>query len=117
LVLHLGSINGLIDSSSEKDSNMSVRFPPKLIPGDLIAVTAPSSGVPQHLHPRLELAIGNLKKKGFRVREGKCLRLQYKNKSACKISRAKELMSYLTDPEIKAVMPPWGAIWLWSCLS
>jgi len=96
---------------------MSVRFPPKLIPGDLIAVTAPSSGVPQHLHPRLELAIGNLKKKGFRVREGKCLRLQYKNKSACKISRAKELMSYLTDPEIKAVMPPWGAIWLWSCLS
>lgn len=44
---------------------MSIRFPPKLIPGDLIAVTAPSSGVPQHLHPRLELAISNLKKKRF----------------------------------------------------
>lgn len=87
---------------------MSVRFPPKLIPGDLIAITAPSSGVPQHLHPRLELAIGSLKKKGFRVLEGGCLRSQHKNKSSCKNSRAEELMSYLTDPEIKAVMPPWG---------
>ncbi len=87
---------------------MSIRFPPKLLPGDLIAITAPSSGVPQDLHPRLELAINNLKKKGFRVVEGECLRSQHKNKSACKISRAKELMFYLTDPEVKAVMPPWG---------
>ncbi|NDL62102.1 S66 family peptidase [Acerihabitans arboris] len=87
---------------------MSIRFPPKLVPGDLIAITAPSSGVPRHLHPRLELAIKNLEKKGFRVREGDCLRSQHKNKSACKISRAKELMFYLTDPEVKAVMPPWG---------
>lgn len=87
---------------------MSVRFPPKLVAGDLIAVTAPSSGVPQHLHPRLELAIANLKKKGFRVREGRCLRSQHKNQSACKVSRADELMSYLIDPEVKAVMPPWG---------
>ncbi|RJL23742.1 S66 family peptidase [Pectobacterium polaris] len=87
---------------------MSIRFPPKLVPGDLIAITAPSSGVPQHLHPRLELAIKNLTDKGFRVREGKCLHAQHKNKSACKILRAKELMCYLTDPEVKAVMPPWG---------
>ncbi|GKV79077.1 LD-carboxypeptidase [Pectobacterium carotovorum subsp. carotovorum] len=87
---------------------MRIRFPPKLVPGDLIAITAPSSGVPQHLHPRLELAIKNLKEKGFRVREGECLRTQHKNKSASKTSRAKELMCYLTDPEIKAVMPPWG---------
>ncbi|PIJ42262.1 S66 peptidase family protein [Serratia sp. OPWLW2] len=87
---------------------MNTRFPPKLVPGDLIAVTAPSSGVPEHLHLRLEFAISNLKKKGFRVREGACLRSQYKNESACKISRAKELMTVLTDPEVKAVMPPWG---------
>ena len=54
---------------------MSVRFPPKLIPGDLIAITAPSSGVPQHLHPRLELAIGNLKKKVLEFsKEGACVR-------------------------------------------
>lgn len=45
---------------------MNVLFPPKLVPGDVIGVTAPSSGVPEHLHPRLELAIANLKKKDSR---------------------------------------------------
>ncbi len=44
---------------------MSVLFPPRLAPGDVIGVTAPSSGVPEHLHPRLELAIKNLKKRGY----------------------------------------------------
>ncbi|HGO4235422.1 TPA: hypothetical protein MBM68_001523, partial [Klebsiella pneumoniae] len=28
---------------------MSVLFPPRLAPGDVIGVTAPSSGVPEHL--------------------------------------------------------------------
>ncbi|HBR2884889.1 TPA: LD-carboxypeptidase, partial [Klebsiella pneumoniae] len=55
---------------------MSVLFPPRLAPGDVIGVTAPSAGVPEHLHPRLELAIKNLKKRGYQVREGRCLRLQ-----------------------------------------
>lgn len=45
---------------------MSILFPPRLAPGDVIGVTAPSSGVPEHLHPRLELAIKNLKKRGTR---------------------------------------------------
>lgn len=35
---------------------MSVLFPPGWL-GDVIGVTAPSAGVPEHLHPRLELAI------------------------------------------------------------
>lgn len=87
---------------------MMTRIPRRLAPGDLIAVTAPSSGVPQHLHTRLEHAINNLKKRGFRVREGECLRSQHKNKSACKVSRAKELMACLTDPDVQAVIPPWG---------
>ena len=81
---------------------MSVLFPPRLAPGDVIGVTAPSAGVPEHLHPRLELAIKNLKKRGYQVREGRCLRSQHKNKSATKFSRVEELMSYLTDPDIKA---------------
>lgn len=87
---------------------MSVRFPPKLNPGDFIAVTAPSSGVSSHLHAQLDCAINKLKMDGFRVIEGVCLRSQIKNKSADKTLRAKELMSFLTDPKIKAVMPPWG---------
>lgn len=87
---------------------MIVRFPPKLSPGDLIAVMAPSSGVSSNLHDQLDRAINNLRMEGFRVIEGECLRLQVKNKSADKTLRAKELMFFLTDPEIKAIMPPWG---------
>ncbi|ATA23675.1 peptidase U61 [Brenneria goodwinii] len=87
---------------------MSIRFPSKLIPGDLIAITAPSTGVPRTLHPRLELAKNALKKRGFSVIEGNCLRSEYKNKSANRISRAKELTDFLNNTEIKAIMPPWG---------
>lgn len=87
---------------------MHMHFPPALMPGDWIGVTAPSSGVPAYLHPHLARAIANLKKRGYRVREGACLRSQYKNNSADKFARAAELMAFLTDPEIKAVIPPWG---------
>ena len=87
---------------------MHIRFPPKLVAGDLIAITAPSTGVPAALHPRLDLAIKMLEQKGFRVIEGNCLRSVYKNKSANKILRAEELKSFLKNPEIKAILPPWG---------
>ncbi|CAI0822386.1 L,D-carboxypeptidase A [Serratia rubidaea] len=87
---------------------MGLRFPPKLVQGDLIAITAPSSGVPAALHPRLDFAIAALKQRGFSVVEGECLRKQFKNKSAGRRERAQELMSFLTDPAVKAVMPPWG---------
>ena len=60
---------------------MSVLFPPRLAPGDVIGVTAPSAGVPEHLNPRLELAIKNLKKRGDQVREGRFLRSQHKIKA------------------------------------
>lgn len=43
---------------------MIVRFPPKLNPGDLIAVMAPSSGVSSHLHAQLDRAIDKLKIEG-----------------------------------------------------
>ena len=52
---------------------MHMRFPCPLKCNDLIAITAPSAGVPATLHPRLDLVIRNLKEKGFRVIEGECL--------------------------------------------
>lgn len=87
---------------------MNLRIPRPLVAGDVIAITAPSSGVPAHLHARLDLAIKNLEQRGYVVREGKCLRTQFKNKSADKAARANELMAFLTDPSIHAIMPPWG---------
>lgn len=87
---------------------MNIQFPKPLVPGDLIAITAPSSGVSPPLHPRLDLAIAQLQQHGYRVVEGACLRQQRKGSSASPQARAAELMQFLTDPSVAAVMPPWG---------
>ena len=49
---------------------MTVRFPAPLRPGDLVGVTAPSSGVPEVLRPRLEFCVQHLRERGYRVRLG-----------------------------------------------
>ena len=87
---------------------MEIRFPKPLISGDTIAIIAPSSGVSTEFQARLDLAIQMLKNRGYKVIEGKYLRSQYKNTSADKMLRAQELTEFLLDPEIKAIMPPWG---------
>jgi hypothetical protein len=40
-----------------------------LKPGDLIAVTSPSSGVPEAMRPRLELCLEHLRQRGY---QGPC---------------------------------------------
>jgi muramoyltetrapeptide carboxypeptidase LdcA involved in peptidoglycan recycling len=87
---------------------MNIHFPKPLAHGDLIAITAPSSGVPTHLHSRLDAAIEALRRRGYRVIEGECLRQHYRSASASREQRASELMRFLTDPDIAAIMPPWG---------
>lgn len=87
---------------------MNICYPKPLAPGDLIAITAPSSGVAEPMHPRLELAIAAVRNRGYRVVEGDCLRQQTKQTSATCDRRARELMEFLVDPEISVVMPPWG---------
>ncbi|SDI18374.1 Muramoyltetrapeptide carboxypeptidase LdcA (peptidoglycan recycling) [Paraburkholderia phenazinium] len=49
-----------------------------------------------------------LRQRGYRVVEGECLRQEYKSASASREQRAVELMRFLTDPGVAAVMPPWG---------
>lgn len=83
-------------------------YPQALRDGSLVAVTAPSSGVAPPLHPRLDLVIESLRCRGFRVREGRCLRSEHKNASADAHVRASEWMATLLDDEVDAVLPPWG---------
>ena len=52
---------------------MSVLLPAPLRPGDRIGVTAPSSGVPADLWPRLEHAVAWLRARGYDVVVGDCL--------------------------------------------
>lgn len=85
-----------------------LRFPPPLRTGDTVCVTAPSSGVPEPLWPRLDLVLAHLRAQGLRVLEGACLRTERWDASAPAAARAEELMRALTELGIAAVMPPWG---------
>jgi muramoyltetrapeptide carboxypeptidase len=85
-----------------------IRYPAPLLPGAHIAVTAPSSGAEAKFHARLDLALGNLRSKGFRVTEGQCLRAQRKSASGSRAERAADLGRFLIDPAVDAIFPPWG---------
>ena len=87
---------------------MQIQFPRALRHGDLIAVVAPSSGVRAPMHGRLDAAIRLLEEQGYRVREGASLRRQHKGASASAEERAAEFMDVLLDPDVAAVIPPWG---------
>ena len=83
------------------------RFPRPLVPGDRIAVTSPSSGVGDRLRPRIDASIASLRERGYDVVVGECM-ADEKVVSAPKEARAAELVAFLTDPAVAAVVPPWG---------
>lgn len=84
-----------------------MRFPRPLRPGDTIGVTAPSSGITPSYRPRLDAGVRELESRGYRVVVGECLGAE-RFVSAPKEQRAAELTAMLADPEIRAVVPPWG---------
>ncbi|MBN7820969.1 S66 peptidase family protein [Bowmanella yangjiangensis] len=83
-------------------------IPKPLKKGDTVAITAPSSGVPQAMHPRLDVVLAHLRNQGYHVIEGQCLRANHQHVSASKAHRTKELMDFLLDPQVDAILPPWG---------
>jgi muramoyltetrapeptide carboxypeptidase len=70
-------------------------------------VTSPSSGVGDALRPRIEVAIRLLRERGHDVVVGECMADDLVV-SAPKEQRAAELVGFLTDPSVAAVLPPWG---------
>ena len=86
---------------------MPIRYPLALLPGDRVGVTALSSGVPVDLRPRLEFWVEHLRRRGYQVVVGSCLDGDG-IVSAPARERAAELGAMLTDPGIRAVIPPWG---------
>lgn len=87
----------------------ALRWPRPLRPGDVIAVTAPSSGCTTDAHrARLDLNLAHLRAQGFAVREGRCLRANHRHVSAPAAERAAELMALLQDDSVAALIPPWG---------
>ena len=70
-------------------------------------MTSPSSGVGDRLRPRIEAPDRLLRERGFDVVVGECM-ADDKVVSAPKEPRAAELVAFLTDPSVAAVVPPWG---------
>jgi muramoyltetrapeptide carboxypeptidase len=88
---------------------MAIRYPAPLLPGDRIGVTSPSSGVAPRHRPRLDFCVGFLRQKGFEVVLGDCMD-GARYVSAPAKERATELTAMLTDPTIRAVIPPWAEL-------
>lgn len=86
---------------------MQIRYPRPLRPGDTIGVTAPSSGVGDAVRGRFDHAVSWLRERGYEVQLGECLD-GTTHVSAPVLERAAELQQMLTDPEVRAVIPPWG---------
>ncbi|WP_274911560.1 S66 family peptidase [Streptomyces sp. WZ-12] len=86
---------------------MSIRYPQPLRPGDRVAVTSPSSGVDPEMRARLEVAIESVRARGYEVVVGRCMD-GTGHLSAPAAERAAELTAMLTDPAVKAIVPPWG---------
>ncbi|GAA2453803.1 S66 peptidase family protein [Streptomyces macrosporus] len=86
---------------------MPIRYPRPLRPGDRVAVTSPSSGVAKELRERLDVAIRAVEARGYEVVVGRCMD-GTGHVSAPAADRAEELTAMLTDPDIRAVVPPWG---------
>ena len=84
-----------------------MRYPTPLQPGDRIGVTCPSSGIDVALQKRLQVAIQTVEARGYEVVVGECMD-GATHVSAPAADRARELMDMLTDPSVKAVVPPWG---------
>lgn len=86
---------------------MRIRYPRPLSPGDTIGVTAPSSGIEPRMTARLEAGVQALRTRGYDVVVGDCMGAEGPT-SAPRAERAAELTRMLTDPAIRAVVPPWG---------
>jgi hypothetical protein len=84
-----------------------VRYPAPLQPGDLIAVTALSTGVADDVRPRLDFCVADLRERGYEVQVGACMDGSA-IVSAPAAERAAELTDLLLDPAVRGVVPPWG---------
>jgi muramoyltetrapeptide carboxypeptidase len=86
---------------------MAIRFPMPLRPGDRVGVTSPSMGVGRWEQARLDRAVDAVRGRGYQVIAGTCMD-GTSHISAPAEDRAAELMTMLTDPSIRAVVPPRG---------
>ncbi|WP_130860602.1 S66 family peptidase [Gracilibacillus phocaeensis] len=87
---------------------MHIHYPDGLVKKDKIGVTALSSGVEEPLHLLLQQAKKQVELLGYQVVFGDTIWQERQARSAPKEKRAQEFMAFYQDPQIKAIIPPWG---------
>lgn len=93
-----------------------MRYPKPLRENDIIGVCAPSAGVAARDIPRLDGALDNLRNLGYRVLETASVRRGDGHVSADAPTRAAEFLSLYANPEVAAIIPPWGGEFLMDML-
>ena len=82
-----------------------MKYPKNLNKGDYIGICAPSEGITDKIDiKRLDEAIKNIKEMGYKVKETKSVRNNFKGRSTTAKKRAEEFMFLLEDPEVKMII-------------
>ena len=85
-----------------------IRYPREIKYGDVIGVTAPSSGVPKELHSIVTGAIKQFEKRGYHIQVGKTVWTNEKATSADGECSCERIKSNASRRKISAIIPPWG---------
>ena len=94
-----------------------MKYPKLLQKGVTIGICAPSSGASgEKLSVRLDNAVRNIKALGYNVIETASVRCDDKCVSASSEIRAAEFMSLYENPNVAAILPPWGGEFLMDML-
>jgi len=94
-----------------------MRFPKLLQKGDTIGVCAPSSGVVDDVgHERMDNAHKKMRELGYESIETPSVRSNAKFASADAKTRAIEFMSLYENPDVAAIIPPYGGVFLMDML-
>lgn len=93
-----------------------MKYPKLLSKGDTIGVCAPSLGIPEAQFHRLETAISNVEKLGYKVQITPSVKSIAKCVSADPKTRAAEFMSLYENPDAAAIIPIWGGEFLMDML-
>lgn len=94
-----------------------MKYPRLLQKGDTIGICAPSGGASgEVLTTRLDNAISNIRAMGYDVIETASVSNDIKCVSADSATRAAEFTSLYENPDVAAILPPWGGEFLMDIL-
>ncbi|MBU9713675.1 S66 family peptidase [Evansella tamaricis] len=93
-----------------------MKYPAALQMGDVIGITATSTGVTGVFEKKLDNAIRQMRELGFPTMETESVRQEKKLVSSHAEQRTKEFMELWKRRDVNTIIPPWGGIFLMEIL-